>query len=183
MYHNWRRQSCSVRESPVTDLCGYNPSQPRREKDVHAVTDLMLSFRLGDVSGRGTFCVRIADGRDCFEMRLRFDEGQPRCQVFRNGQPIPAAAGKIPAADGEQLVEVSLADQQFLLALDGETVVAWPYDRPEPPRRFSSCPLAIGAEGMAVTVRDLQVYRDRFTHAPHRGTGDATEPAGQCVWR
>ncbi len=195
VYHNWRRQSCSVRESPVTDLCGYNPLQPRREEDVHAVTDLMLSFRLGNVSGRGTFCVRIADGRDCFEARLRFDNDRQRnrgsivkcttaCLQAAPEQRITSytackqavAHGEIPGTSGDWLVEVSLADQQFLLALDGETVVAWPYDRPEPPRHFSSCPLAIGAEGIAVTVRDLQVYRDVYYTQPigargRRGTG------------
>ena len=66
---------------------------------------------------------------------------------------------------GERLVEVSLVDQQFLLAFDGRTVVAWPYDRPEPPPLPPSCPLAIGAQGMEVTVRDLRVYRDvYYTH-------------------
>ena len=103
------------RQSPVTDLCVYNPSQPRREEDVNAVSDLMLSFRLGYASGSGTFRVRIRDGRDTFEARLRFDGDQASYRVFRNGLPLADANGKMSAASGERLVEVSLVDQQFLL--------------------------------------------------------------------
>ena len=42
------------------------------------------------------------------------------------------------AAGGERLVELSLVDQQFLLALGGQTLLACSYERPDPrsfPRR------------------------------------------------
>jgi len=172
-YHHGRRQvgtnagvSNQSLESPVTDLSAYNPSQPRREEDVHAVADLLLSFRLSDVSGRGTFCIRITDGRDHFEARLEFDGGQPRCRVFRNDSPLPDAAGKVFPASGQRLVEVSLVDQQFLLALDGQAVLAWPYEQTEPPGTRPSCPLAIGVQGLGATVCDLRVYRDVYYTDP-----------------
>ena len=49
-------------------------------------------------------------------------------EAFQNGKPIAEASGSVQHAD-RQLVEVSLIDQQFMLALDGRTVVAWPYER------------------------------------------------------
>ena len=76
------------RESPVTDLCGYNQSQPRREEDVHPVADLMLSFRLAQATGRGTLRVRASDGGDDFEWRLQYGANPQPYQVFRNGRPI-----------------------------------------------------------------------------------------------
>ncbi len=170
-YHHWR-------QSPVTDLCAYNPWQPRREEDVHPVSDLMLSFRLGYVSGSGTFRVRIRDGRDTFEARLKFEGDQARYRVFRNDLPLADAAGKMSAASGERLVEVSLVDQQFLLALDGQTLLACSYERPEPPQLPPSCPLAIGVQGLKVTVAGLRVYRDVYYTdlVGARGHGPSNQP-------
>ncbi len=166
------------RQSPVTDLSGYNPWQPRREEDVHPVADLMLSFRLGYVSGGGTFHVRMGDGRDRFEARLTFERDQGHYGVFCNDRRLPHAAGKLSAARGQRLVEVSLVDQQFLLALDGRTLVAWSYERPEPRPIPSACPLAIGVQGLQATVGDLRVYRDVYYTDPmgSHGPGPSNPP-------
>ena len=172
-YHHWQRlagDDGSVRETPVTDICGYNQWQPRREEDVHAVADLMLSFRLAEATGRGVLAVRVTDGRDDFEVRLRFDEDRPGYQILHIGQPIPDATGEIPAKRGARIVKVSLVDQQFLLAVDGQTLVAWPFERSEPASP-PACPLSIGAQGLAATVCDLRVYRDVYY----------TEPIGQST--
>jgi hypothetical protein len=175
-------------ESPVTDVCGYNQSQPRREEDVHAVADLMLSFRLTQHSGRGDFLVRLNDGGKPFEVRMQFEglsqfscqqkwdcpsccntDAHPRYlhyQTYFGGKPIQNATGNVWIADaGESLVEVSLVDQQFLLAFDGRTVVVRPFHRSDPPPLLSACPLAIGARRMELTVRDVRVFRDvYYTH-------------------
>jgi len=174
VYHHARRGAVS--DSPITDICGYNQSQPRREEDVHAVADLLLCFRLANVCGRGQFCVRAADGGEPFEIRLQFDEKSPRqfqYQLYRGGEPIPGVAGCWTTAGGEQLVEVSLIDQQFLLALDCRTIVAWPYERsaePSPP----PTPLAIGVQGLEATVRSLRVYRDVYYTRPAGFRADQT---------
>jgi signal peptidase I len=167
-YHHWQRlmgESGDVRESPVTDVCGYNQSQPRREEDVHAVADLMLSFRLAEATGRGVLAVRATDGHDDFEARLQFGDDRPRYQIFHAGQPMPDAAGEIPAKAGPRIVEVSLIDQQFLLAIDGQTLVARSFERSEPASP-PACPLAVGVEGLAATLGDLRVYRDIYYTAP-----------------
>ena len=183
VYHHWQRLASvggdAVRESPVADLCGYNPSQPRREEDVHAVADLMLSFRLSEVSGQGNLLIRMADGSYCFQTQLQFDDlgrlvryNAARLQAVV-GQAVTSCAARqqdlggseIPASRGERLIEVSLIDQQFLLAIDGRTVMIWPYDRPEPPGSPPACPLAIAAEAVEATIHDLQVFRDvYYTH-------------------
>jgi signal peptidase I len=201
------------RDSPVTDLCAYNPSQPRREEDVHAVADLMVSLRLAKLSGSGAFCVRMRDGHDEFETRLEFDQSRPCYRVLRNGRPLPGGTGDLVrqytawhalnnkgrgwprkctthapdgrAGGGLRLVEMSLVDQQLLLAFDGETLLAWPYQRPDPPPTPPACPLALGAEGLEVTVGDLRVYRDVYytdpagLHGHRRGNRPVRLGAGQ----
>ncbi len=166
VYHHPRRL-------PVTDLCGYNQSQPRREEDVHAVTDLLLSLRVRCVAGRGELAIRLGDGSRGFEARLRFVEGRlaqwtvaglqpaPGVLITRCTDNEPAAHGDGPAARSERLVEVSSVDRQFLLAVDGRTVAAISYQRFEPPAP-PTCPTAIGANGIDVTVRDLRLYRDVY---------------------
>lgn len=154
------------RETPVTDLCAYNPSQPRREEDVHPVSDLMLSFRLVHGSGSGVLYVRMHDGGDDFQARLEWDGSQSRYRVFHHGRPLPGGTGSVATSPGEQLVEVSLVDRQFLLALDGQTLLAWPYERSEPPPTPPTCPLAIGTEGLQATISNLRVYRDVYYTDP-----------------
>jgi len=153
------------RESPVTDLCGYNPSQPRREEDVHPVSDLLLSLRLVETFGQGVLVLRASDGSAEFQTQLQFDVEPPRYAVLQHGRPIPGAAGRIPLSSGGQTVEVSLIDRQFLLAFDGTTVVAWPYSRPEPAPTPPASPLAIGVKGLGVVLGDVKIYRDvYYTH-------------------
>lgn len=188
-YHHGQRRAGGFVESPVTDLYGYNQSRPRREEDVHAVADLMLSFRLTRESGRGTFHVRATDGGERFEALLRFDKNRMRYEVLRGERPISGAAGggtvpifAAPATLPEELilpprkwdcppkipllVEVSLIDRQFLLAIDGRTVVRWPYDRTDSPPTPVSTPLAIGIQGLGASVDRLRVYRDVYYTRP-----------------
>jgi signal peptidase I len=164
--------STQFSESAVMDLCGYNQSQPRREEDVHPVTDLMLSFRLHRPPGSGALWIRISDGRDTFQTRLQFSVAGQHYQVFCNGKSIPGASGEVMPS-GEELVEVSLIDQQFLLAFDGQPVLTWPYDRPDGPGSPQSSPVAIGSQGVGATVYGLRLLRDVYY----------TEPAGADTGR
>ena len=76
-------------ESPVRDLYGYNQSRPRRDEDVHAVADLMLSFSLARESDRGMVCIRATDGVKVFETRLRFNGERLRFEAtVRADRPI-----------------------------------------------------------------------------------------------
>ncbi len=170
-YRHWRRvpgRAGEIREGPVTDLCGYNQTRPRREEEVQPVGDLLLSLRLVKTSGRGRLVIRATDGRD--EFRVRIDPNQRRYEVLRGGRAVPGAAGKLPPLSDGVTLEVSLFDQQFLLAFDGQPVVTIPYDPPydptQPRRQPISRPLAVGSQGgLEVEIRDLRVYRDvYYTH-------------------
>jgi signal peptidase I len=165
------------REEPVTDRCSYNQSQPQLVEDIHTTADLLLRFLLEPASD-GEFFVRATDGADTFEVRLRIAaEGRAAWQyeAFFNDIQIPDAKGSVKPAS-RRLVEVSLIDEQFLLALDGETVLAWPYER----RLTSSpTPFAIGARGLGATIRAVRVLRDVYYTPPLR-TG-ANRPAAKNV--
>jgi len=167
VYRHWYRRcgESRVEEGPITDVCGYNQSRPRRLEDVHEVTDLMLVFRLVETFGRGELIVRITDGRDEFQVRILPEKGCFR--VRKNGRSIPAGTGELPPLDGDTVVEVSLFDRQFVLAFDGRPAMpAWPYDPSDRPVRYTSRPLAIGSKGgLGIVIRDLRVYRDvYYTH-------------------
>jgi signal peptidase I len=179
------------RELPVTDICSYNPSQPRRAEDVHPVADLMLSFRLSGLSGRGTFSIRIGDGRDGFEVQLQCGERPsqnedkpgamptlvvgmaPAPDLFARNINETAAhhSFSIPLSDHERLIEVSRFDRQFLLAVDGQTLATLPIDRLELPESLPACPLAIGVQGLNVTVSHLRIYRDVYYTDPLEARG------------
>jgi signal peptidase I len=166
-YTHWRRAGGNdneVREEPITDECAYNQALPRRVEDFHAVTDVMLSLRLVETFGQGSLVIRASDGRGDFQVWL--DAGASLYKVLQNGRPVPAASGKLPRAPEGMLIEVSLFDQQLLLAFDGRTAVTWPYDPSERPLRPTARPLAVGSQGLGVVVRDLRVYRNVYYTRP-----------------
>jgi len=193
VYHHWRRVPGAapgapgpvVVESPVTDLCAYNQWQVRRDEDVNVVTDLKLSMRLVETRGQGLLVIRGTDGRDEFDVRL--DPVRNRYEILQNGRPIPPAIGRIPSWDGELWVEFSLFDQQLLLAFNGQARVQWPYDPDPSPPKPSARPLAIGAQGLGVVIRELRVYRDvYYTPPPRHSRAPAGAPPvrrGECGLR
>ena len=81
-------------------------------------------------------------------------------------QPVNGYAGEIPNAADRWLVEVSLIDRQFLLAIDGRTVVRQPYEHKDSPPTPVSTPLAIGIQGLGASVDRLRVYRDVYYTRP-----------------
>ncbi|MBN1394955.1 MAG: hypothetical protein JW959_08025 [Pirellulales bacterium] len=157
VYHHGRRDSSGFVASPVLDLYGYNQRRPRRDEDVHAVADLLLSLRLTCESGRGSFHVRATDGGERFEATLRFDGD-------RLAYEVRGEEGVVLGGGGRRLIEASLFDRCFLLAIDGKTVFARPIA--EENQSPVAAPLAIGAEGMEATVEDLRVYRDVYYTQP-----------------
>ncbi|MHC4177600.1 MAG: S26 family signal peptidase [Planctomycetota bacterium] len=180
-YRHWWRvpgRAGEVRESPITDLCGYNQTRPRREEEVHPVADLLLSLRLVRTSGRGSLVIRASDGRDEFQVRI--DPSRGSYEVLRNRRPVQGTAGELPSLAQGLTVEVSLFDRQLLLAFDGRVAVTVPYD-PSKRRQPTSRPLAIGSlGGPEVEIRDLRVYRDVYYTHPIglRRRRDPDEPVG-----
>ena len=182
VYHHGERmpdRPGEVTPAAVTDFCPYDQGRPRREEDVHAVADLMLSLRVAKVSGPGSLVLWATDGEKKF--RVEINPEDRRWRVLEDGRPVAGAAGKLPSTPEGLQIELSLFDQQFLLALGGETVVARPYGRPDRPSAPPAQPLAIGAERLAVTLEEVRVYRDVYYTEPiwaRQGTGGNAA----CVW-
>jgi len=78
----------------------------------------------------------------------------------------PSRVGRGRDIERVLFVEVSLIDQQFLLAVDGQTMVAWPYERRcdgwPAGDLTASHPFSIGAQGVEATVWNLRVHRDAY---------------------
>lgn len=170
-YRHWKRQTepGAAREEPVRDDCGYNQSLARRVEDSFIVPDIMLTFRIAEVFGRGELAVRATDGREQFEVRLHPSE--TRYRVTHNGRAVPGAQGRLPQPLKDAVVLVSLFDRQFVLAFNDEPLVVWPYDPSDGRLNATARPVAIGAQGLGVVVRQLRVYRDTYYTRPPGSDG------------
>jgi len=172
-YRHWSRipsggdddvKQVEVLEGPITDVCGYNQSRPRRQENVWPVTDLMLSLKLVDTLGEGKLILRISDGSEDFQVWI--EPSRRRFEILQNGRPIPFDVGKLPRWRNELAIDISLFDQQFLMAFDREVAVTYRYRPSNPDRQPTSRPLAIGSQGLQVRLRDFRVYRDVYYTRP-----------------
>ena len=178
--------------SPITDLCGYNQTRPRRVEDIHIVNDLMLSLRVLELSGCGSMSARIKGADNEFQVRFTVEHKNSerdgpdsiRIDVLRDGLPLDGFAQKtVPLATpfpsvGFQ-IEVSLFDRRLLITLAGEEIVNYEYalshlaisdatnrsvDKPD-----SFGPLAIGSNGLGLVLSQVRVFRDVYYAATTRG--------------
>ncbi len=129
------------------------------------MADVLLSLRLVETEGRGALILRATDGVEDFQVAMYFDDRQSWFQVSRRGLAIPGARGDIGLNRSTPTIEISLIDQQFLLALDGRTLATVPYERSGVPCPTAT-PLAIGVQGLGVALADLRVYRDVYYTRP-----------------
>jgi len=151
------------RKDPIVDRCGYNQSLSRRVEEVSQVSDLLLSLRLVNTVGRGCLWIRASTGSK--EFRLRIDPNAGEWEVEENGHSAAVAKGRLPAWTDQLGIEVSLVDACFRLAFDGRQEFARNFDPPAGPKRANLSPLAIGASGLGLEIRDVRVYRDvYYTH-------------------
>ncbi len=157
-----------LQEGPITDLDGYNQTRPRRDEDVHPVDDLLLSFRFKVPSGKkppdqskGRLAIRA--GRGANRCLVYLDPNTHRWELWRTGQKEPIESGPMPPWTDALKVELSLFDRQILLVLDGKTVARQPLGQPPEEADFRS--LAIGSDGLRVTIEDVRIHRDvYYTH-------------------
>jgi len=146
--------------APVTDTYGYNPHDgnivplPTR--------DLSLSLELASALGSGEFAIEMTDGHVNFT--CVFDLGRHSVRLYAADHPEPVCEDHLPDRFGQQpvTIEMSLFDQQVLVALDGIPVLSpWTFSTPEqaPHTRY---PLRFGAQGLAAHVTGVTVYRDVY---------------------
>jgi signal peptidase I len=164
VYGHWRRGISSIVHCPVTDLCSYNRGRPRREEDVHAVSDLMLSVRVTQVSGQGWLWLQMSDGanRCCIKVSPR----ERSFTAWENDGPEPIAQGELCSPFEGATVEVSLFDRQLLLAVEGRTLFTRPLNRSAGEATPPAEPIRIGCQGLAVTLGNLRVFRDVYYSRP-----------------
>jgi signal peptidase I len=165
VYRHWRRVGKDAVEATVTDICGYNQSRPRREEDVHPVPDLMLRFHATFISQSELF-IRAGSGRRQFMVCLANEADGISYKVSSDEEKTAAASGEVPWINRWRLVEVSLIDRQFLLAIDGRVLATLPFERDESGPPPPANPLSIGARGTRVTIEQLRLFRDVYYTRP-----------------
>jgi signal peptidase I len=144
-------------EGPITDDYGYNRSDsgliPLR------VRDIMLECNVAFDSDSGQLCFEIGDGSQTYVLTL--DRSLNEARLTSRDEREPLRKAPLPAIlPGRSLkLELSIFDRQVIAAVDGTPIFpAWDYGttHAEPPR----IPLRIGAQGTAVRLWALKVYRD-----------------------
>ncbi|MBI2826090.1 MAG: signal peptidase I [Planctomycetia bacterium] len=155
-YRHWRRGPDGAAESPVLDTYGYNQTYPIPE--LHVVRDLLLSFRLS-VEGDGRLYLRASDGSNDFVCVIAAADGQ--VELWHDGRMVQQAAAGEPIG-GLRRVELSLIDRAVLLAVDGRTLIDYPFTAAAPAPPGTARPFAIASEGLAVRIDDLRIDRDVY---------------------
>lgn len=146
--------------APVTDEYGYNPHDGSIA--LLPTRDLSLSLELTSVQGTGEFAIEMTDGHVNFT--CVFDLGRRAVRLYAADHAEPVCEDHLPDRFGGQSVtiEMSLFDQQVLVALDGEPILSpWTFSTPEqaPHTRY---PIRFGAQGLTAQVTGLTVYRDVY---------------------
>lgn len=168
VYRHWRRIASaegSVEPQPIRDDC-YNHTTNRREEDSHTVRDLILSFRLVEVFGKGTLAARIEGGGATLEVHL--DPHQRRFSAKFNGSEVPGASGRLPCELANTELWFAQCDGQLIFACDDHPLIQWPFDHP---RDSGEASVAIGARGLGVVLDRLRLFRDVYYLGPIRADG------------
>ncbi|MBN2293823.1 MAG: signal peptidase I [Pirellulales bacterium] len=166
-------------EEPVTDLCGYNQTRPRRVEDVHAVGDLMLAMRVVKLFGQGSLSIRAHDGRGEFLISFTVEppdntsstdlptgQSPVSIEARRDGRPLENCEQPTVMLPYGFDLEVSLFDRCLLVAIDGQVVLEHAYSD-EGEAKSTSRPLALGCDGLGLIVEDVRIYRDIYYTDSH----------------
>jgi signal peptidase I len=161
-YHHIRRNGSSehVGEGFVSDVQGYN--QTFAIRDVHPVRDLTLSFWIV-AEGSGRLYLRAGDGARDFVCSIAADG---RADLWIDDCQVARGASETPLAGKRHFVELSLVDRACLVAIDGDTLIEYSFDRP-PPGACTSTPFALSVEGLALDVSELRIWRDVYYGVPN----------------
>ncbi|MCA9116416.1 MAG: signal peptidase I [Planctomycetaceae bacterium] len=154
----------------VTDEYGYNQrsgsSSPRAVRDLMLVTEVQFyDVQTGSQpngSPSGSFRVQMNDGRLTAEAEIRPASGE--ILLTLNGdREVPVRTGRLPVELSRRpfLLEMSMIDRQVHLAIDGEEVFTpWIISQTVPTGSVPRLPVRLGAVGLNLSVRNLQLYRD-----------------------
>ena len=145
-------------EQPLTDDVTYNAGISRQ---LNLVDEFLLSAMV-QLQGEGALSLMLDDGRSTARVELRLPDGE--MTVWESGQRGSSiqlsSSGLQKLQRGEALIEFSNFDQQLLLVIDRQVELRrpWPRTRAVGVTR----PVAIGARGIDVELRELTLYRDVY---------------------
>ncbi len=147
--------------APITDAYGYN--RGREGQGTNEVHDLMLSASVRLQEGPGEFVMGITDGTEAFECVFDVEEKKVRLIDTRTGRAMRTANLDDLLLREPTSVEVSLMDQQVLLAVGGRLAFRpWSYSGPAERGKAPLHPVRFGARGLTVEVTSLKLFRDVY---------------------
>ncbi|HEY8506378.1 MAG TPA: S26 family signal peptidase, partial [Gemmataceae bacterium] len=155
-YRNWDLDA--GKEEVLRDEFVYNGPHRGAPRAVH---DFLVECVLAAEAGDGRFALRLTDGRDRVTAELPVGQAPGPARLVREpGEVLATAEGARLAPGSRAEVTFALFDRRVLFSLDGEEVFGQ-VDLPEVPTRAEvSRPLQLSAQGAAVAVEGLRLYRD-----------------------
>ncbi len=146
--------------APVSDFYGYNSADQQQPPVV--VRDLMWSGRVEVRKGRGEFRLEMSSGPQDFAAVFDFENGDVRLHLEDSEEPAATGSFLPSLFRGGAVIEMSLFDQQVLLAVNGKAVMPpFPFRTP-PDSRVTRHPIRFGANGLTVRVDEIDVFRDVY---------------------
>ena len=163
--------------APISDEYGYN----QRYEGVtnYRVRDVMLEFELDHVPSAGELTVRLTHGRT--QVDCRFDFAVRTLSVTFNASPaktsevsqdfgslLPVVATlPLPRSlkSGSHQIIASVFDGQLVVGIDEQPLgepLRLPESAEDPPAPWVERVALIGAQGAAINVRNLRLYRDVY---------------------
>jgi signal peptidase I len=164
VYRHWRRRPGRPHETeeiPIDDGYGYNQTRPVVES--YPVRDLLLTCKLR-TSGSGCLALFATDGQS--ELEVEIEPATHDCKLFHDGKLVATAVDLTKLDSGEFAFELALVDRQLLLAIDGRTVLAYPYSPSDRVFRPTPRPFGIGSQGLGIEVSEVKLYRDVYYTPP-----------------
>lgn len=159
--------------APLTDDYGYNPAEGGTIPN--PVRDVMVACRVQWQRGSGEFALRMNDGSQNYA--CVFDASRREVRLVSGENEEAVATGEWPKSidTGAATFEMSLIDQQVVVAVDGSPVLPpWPVKIPDGtpvPRRM----IQIGARGLDLRIDQLKVFRDVY-YTTSRGRNGINRP-------
>jgi len=167
-------------EKPISDEVSYNAGVSRR---LNQVQDFMLTAKFRAL-GEGIFALEFRKGCQSFRLTIRPSTGT--MVLSENGVQ---RVSKILSASSigrlrQQAISLALSnfDRQLLFVWDGQVELRYPLDEQSSPTGTAR-PVAIGAQGLSVSLERLTLYRDVYytSHAVGTLPSTAETPAQLAV--
>ena len=149
--------------APISDEYGYN--QRYEGISNYRVRDVMLEFELDQLPSSGQLTTRLAYGRT--QVDCQFDFASHIMSVTFNASTHVAATLPLPRSlkSGSHQIIASVFDGQLVVGIDEQPLgepIPLPESTEEPPAPWVERVACLGAQGAAIKVRHLRLYRDVY---------------------